>query len=338
MKLLTIAIPCYNSESYMEKCIESLLPGGSRVEILLVDDGSKDRTAEIADSYAARYPGIVRAIHQENKGHGGAVNTGIANADGFYFKVVDSDDWVDRDAYLTILDTLENLAREGQGVDMMISNFVYDKVGASHKKVMNYRHMLPTGQIFHWEDARHLWKGHYILMHSVIYRTRMLRNCGLKLPEHTFYVDNQFVYQPIPWVKNMYYLDVDFYHYFIGRDDQSVNEKNMIARIDQQLAVNYLMIRDYDLYRVPGRNRRHYMYNYLEIMMTISSIFLIRTDSPEADEKKKALWAYLKKQNPRLYRRMRMGVLGISLNLPGTIGKKIASAGYQISQMIYGFN
>ena len=338
MKLLTIAIPCYNSESYMEKCIESLLPGGSRVEILLVDDGSKDRTAEIADSYAARYPGIVRAIHQENKGHGGAVNTGIANADGFYFKVVDSDDWVDRDAYLTILDTLENLAREGQGVDMMISNFVYDKVGASHKKVMTYRHMLPTGQIFHWEDARHLWKGHYILMHSVIYRTRMLRNCGLKLPEHTFYVDNQFVYQPIPWVKNMYYLDVDFYHYFIGRDDQSVNEKNMIARIDQQLAVNYLMIRDYDLYRVPGRNRRHYMYNYLEIMMTISSIFLIRTDSPEADEKKKALWAYLKKQNPRLYRRMRMGVLGISLNLPGKIGKKIASAGYQISQMIYGFN
>lgn len=338
MKLLTIAIPCYNSESYMEKCIESLLPGGSRVEILLVDDGSKDRTAEIADSYAARYPGIVRAIHQENKGHGGAVNTGIANADGFYFKVVDSDDWVDRDAYLTILDTLENLAREGQGVDMMISNFVYDKVGASHKKVMNYRHMLPTGQIFHWEDARHLWKGHYILMHSVIYRTRMLRNCGLKLPEHTFYVDNQFVYQPIPWVKNMYYLDVDFYHYFIGRDDQSVNEKNMIARIDQQLAVNYLMIRDYDLYRVSGRNRRHYMYNYLEIMMTISSIFLIRTDSPEADEKKKALWAYLKKQNPRLYRRMRMGVLGISLNLPGKIGKKIASAGYQISQMIYGFN
>ena len=338
MKLLTIAIPCYNSESYMEKCIESLLPGGSRVEILLVDDGSKDRTAEIADSYAARYPGIVRAIHQENKGHGGAVNTGIANADGFYFKVVDSDDWVDRDAYLTILDTLETLAREGQGVDMMISNFVYDKVGASHQKVMNYRHMLPTGQIFHWEDARHLWKGHYILMHSVIYRTRMLRNCGLKLPEHTFYVDNQFVYQPIPWVKNMYYLDVDFYHYFIGRDDQSVNEKNMIARIDQQLAVNYLMIRDYDLYRVPGRNRRHYMYNYLEIMMTISSIFLIRTDSPEADEKKKALWAYLKKQNPRLYRRMRMGVLGISLNLPGKIGKKIASAGYQISQMIYGFN
>lgn len=338
MKLLTIAIPCYNSESYMEKCIESLLPGGSRVEILLVDDGSKDRTAEIADSYAARYPGIIRAIHQENKGHGGAVNTGIANANGFYFKVVDSDDWVDRDAYLTILDTLETLAREGRGVDMMISNFVYDKVGASHKKVMNYRHMFPTGQIFHWEDARHLWKGHYILMHSVIYRTRMLRNCGLKLPEHTFYVDNQFVYQPIPWVKNMYYLDVDFYHYFIGRDDQSVNEKNMIARIDQQLAVNYLMIRDYDLYRIPGRNRRHYMYNYLEIMMTISSIFLIRADSPEADEKKKALWAYLKEQNPRLYRRMRMGVLGIGLNLPGKTGKKIASAGYQISQMIYGFN
>ena len=96
MKLLTIAVPCYNSEAYMRKCIESLLVGGEDVEILIVDDGStKDRTPQIADEYAEKYPTIVRTIHQENKGHGGAVNTGIANATGLYFKVVDSDDWVD---------------------------------------------------------------------------------------------------------------------------------------------------------------------------------------------------------------------------------------------------
>ena len=106
MKLLTFAIPCYNSEAYMEKCIESLLPGGDDVEILIVDDGSHDRTAEIADAYEKKYPGIVRAIHQENGGHGEAVNAGIRNATGLYFKVVDSDDWVDLDAYRKILDKL----------------------------------------------------------------------------------------------------------------------------------------------------------------------------------------------------------------------------------------
>ena len=136
MKLLSIAIPCYNSEAYMEKCIESLLTGGEDVEILVVDDGSKDRTAEIADAYAEKYPTIVRAIHQENGGHGEAVNAGIRNATGLYFKVVDSDDWVNEEAYSKILKTLEELIRGPQTVDLLISNFVYEKQGASRKKVM----------------------------------------------------------------------------------------------------------------------------------------------------------------------------------------------------------
>ena len=106
MKLLSFAIPCYNSEKYMEKCIDSILIGGEDVEILIVNDGSKDRTAEIADAYEAKYPTICRAIHQENGGHGEAVNAGIRNATGRYFKVVDSDDWVDPDAYRAILSKL----------------------------------------------------------------------------------------------------------------------------------------------------------------------------------------------------------------------------------------
>ena len=102
MKLLSVAIPCYNSEAYMSKCINSLLIGGEEVEIIIVDDGSSDRTAEIADDYAEKYPTIVKAIHQENGGHGQAVNTGIKNATGLYFKVVDSDDWVNQDAYYEV--------------------------------------------------------------------------------------------------------------------------------------------------------------------------------------------------------------------------------------------
>ena len=109
MKLLTFAIPCYNSEAYMEKCIESILPGGEDVEILIVDDGSKDRTAEIADRYEREYPTICRAIHQENGGHGEAVNAGIRNATGLYFKVVDSDDWVDFDFYEKLYSAAKNI-------------------------------------------------------------------------------------------------------------------------------------------------------------------------------------------------------------------------------------
>jgi glycosyltransferase involved in cell wall biosynthesis len=128
MKLLSIAIPSYNSQDYMEHCIESLLIGGEDVEILIVDDGSKDRTAEIADAYEAKYPTICRAIHQENGGHGEAVNAGIRNATGLFFKVVDSDDWVDADAYMQVLDKLREFVVDGEAkLDMLLSNYVYEK-------------------------------------------------------------------------------------------------------------------------------------------------------------------------------------------------------------------
>ena len=127
MKILSIAVPCYNSQAYMRKCIDSLLEGGEDVEILVVDDGSSDETAQIADEYAEKYPTIVKAIHQENGGHGEAVNTGIRNASGIYFKVVDSDDWVQKEAYLEILSTLSMFVKGSYTVDMLISNFVYEK-------------------------------------------------------------------------------------------------------------------------------------------------------------------------------------------------------------------
>ena len=86
MKVLSIVVPCYHSEKYMKRCIDSLLVAGDDVEILIIDDGSyQDRTPQIADDYEQRYPGMVRCIHQENLGHGGAINTGLMNAKGMYF-------------------------------------------------------------------------------------------------------------------------------------------------------------------------------------------------------------------------------------------------------------
>ncbi|MCI9125019.1 MAG: glycosyltransferase family 2 protein [Eubacterium sp.] len=338
MKLLSITVPCYNSEAYMERCIESLLAGGEDVEIIIVDDGSRDMTPEIADAYAKRYPDIVRAVHQENGGHGAAVNTGIRHAKGLYFKVVDSDDWVDRESFEKILDVLRDIAGSDHILDMLISNFVYEKEGAKHKKVMKYTTALVQDQIFTWSDVRHIYKGQYLLMHSVIYRTKLLRECGLKLPEHTFYVDNLYVYEPLPYVKTMYYLNVDFYRYYIGRDDQSVNETVMISRIDQQIKVNKIMLEAYDLWKIPNKKLRKYMFNYLEIITVISTVLLIRSGTKENLEKKRELWGYIKQKDIRLFHRLRRGIMGNTMNLPGRGGRKISIAAYKIAQKVVGFN
>lgn len=339
MKLLSVAIPCYNSESYMRNCIESLLPGGDEVEILIVDDGSaKDRTAEIADEYERNYPGICRAIHQENGGHGEAVNAGLRNATGIYYKVVDSDDWVDQEAYKAVLATLRRFVYGNETLDMLISNFVYEKQGAKRKKVMNYRTALPKDRLFTWKDVKVFMLGQYILMHSVIYRTELLRECGLELPKHTFYVDNIFVYQPLPHVKTMYYLDVNFYRYFIGRTDQSVNESVMIGRIDQQIRVTKLMLDYYDMGKIQCGKLRRYMVRYLEIMMVICSILAIKSGTEENMAKKKELWEYLKKKDMLLFLRLRFGFLGQGMNLPGKGGRQVSIAGYKISQKFFGFN
>ena len=184
--------------------------GGDDVEIIIVDDGSTDSTGKIADEYAAAYPATVRVIHQKNGGHGEGLNTGILHATGLYFKVVDSDDWVDPESYREILHTLRSLCSGGCMLDLMISNFVYEKDGSKHKKVMRYNRILPRNQLFDWTETKNFKIGKYILMHSVIYRTQLLRDCRLVLPKHTFYVDNLFVYVPLPYVKTMYYLDVTF--------------------------------------------------------------------------------------------------------------------------------
>ena len=338
MKLLTITVPCYNSQDYMRRCIDSLLPGGDDVEIIIVDDGSTDSTGKIADEYAAAYPATVRVIHQKNGGHGEGLNTGILHATGLYFQVVDSDDWVDPESYREILHTLRSLCNGGCMLDLMISNFVYEKDGSKHKKVMRYNRILPRNQLFDWTETKNFKIGKYILMHSVIYRTQLLRDCRLVLPKHTFYVDNLFVYVPLPYVKTMYYLDVDFYHYYIGREDQSVNEHIMIQRIDQQIAVNKLMIDAYDLWKISNRHLRHYMLNYLEIITVISTVMLIKSGTEENLAKKRELWTYIKEKDIRLFHYLRNRMMGQTLHLPGKGGRGISLTLYKISQKVIGFN
>ncbi len=339
MKILTVAIPCYNSEEYMRKAIDHALVGGEDVEVLVIDDGSQDHTLEIAEEYERLHPDVVRAIHQENKGHGGAVNTGIREAKGIYFKVCDSDDYLDYDSYMKMLDALRKVITGPVTLDVMITNYIYDKEGAKKKRMMRYVGSFPEDRVFTWDEIEKPLNAHrYVLMHSLTYRTELLRECGLVLPEHTFYVDNLVAFTPLMYVKTLYYLNVPLYRYYIGREDQSVNEDIMIKRIDQQLLVTKLMIDSYRPELVKKKNQAEMITHYLSIIMIVSTILLLRIDTEESIKQRKELWDYLKKKDLFLYLRIRHSFLGRMINMPGEAGRKFAVNGYRLTQKFYGFN
>ncbi len=338
MKLLTVTIPCFNSQEYMRKAIDSVLECKDDVEILIVDDGSTDNTLEIAREYERNYPNTVKAIHKENGGHGSALNTGMANATGLYFKVLDSDDWFDKDSFHSVVDFLKNMLQHGDVLDMLVCNYVYEKPSANKQKEMNYFGAIPRGKIISWKKVMHFRITQNLLMHSIIYRTQLLKDCGLKLPEHTFYVDNIFAYYPLPYVERLYYLDVDLYRYYIGRSDQSVNEKVMIGRIDQQIKVVKIMIDCVNPYTIPQRPLRSYMIQYLALMMLVTSSLLIKDGSKESIQKRDDLWIYLKLTNLRLYKTITRLKYGYPVQLSSRISKNLIVKAYHILNKIYGFN
>ena len=343
MKTITFAIPCYNSADYMDKCIESILAcdtGRNDIEILIIDDGStKDNTGEKADEWHERYPETIYAIHKENGGHGSGVNAGLAAARGRYYKVVDSDDWLDADAMAQIMPYLRYQSELRDACDLVIGNYVYEKVYENTRTPINYANVFPTDREFTWNDVKHFKQSQYLLMHSVIYRTDLLRDIGLQLPEHCFYVDNIFVYVPLPAVTTMRYFDVDMYRYFIGREGQSVNEEVMMGRIDQQLRITRVMIDSVDLeMQVPSRKLQKYMENYLSMMMCICSVFLRMINTDEAEQKRKEIWAYLRQRQPKIYPHIRRSVLNIGTNIPTEFGRRLGLVGYHLAQKVFKFN
>lgn len=340
MKYITFTVPCYNSAAYMERCIDTLLGGGDLVEIIIVNDGSTDRTGEIADAYASEHPDIVRVIHQENGGHGAGVNAGLAAASGRYFKVVDSDDWLDEFALSTLIEQLKCWEAMNEEPDLIICNYLYDHLNERTVKRISYRNVFSHGKICGWEDIRSFRPSQYLVMHSLWYRTDILRESGIRLPRHTFYVDNLFANQPLPYVKTLCYLNLDLYHYFLGREDQSVNEKVLMNRIDQQIRVTKLVALSTDLDRLSKTQPKlaRYLIRNISIMMSISCIHLLLIGTPEAKQKRESLWLYIKNHNEKLYHNLKYKTLSGFTYLPGKIGDCLTLCGYRTAKRIYQFN
>lgn len=172
-KTLSFVIPSYNMEAYLDRCVNSLLSARKTddIEVLIVDDGSKDGTLAYAQKLERNNPGVVRAIHQENKGHGGAVNTGIAAATGAYVKVVDADDWVGPESLEEVMAVLRKEVKRDDPIDMLVTNYVYDKIEKRHKHVVNFRRAMKPGKRLTWDDLGRFGIAEYILMHALIFRT-----------------------------------------------------------------------------------------------------------------------------------------------------------------------
>ena len=340
LKLITFTVPCYNSAAYMDKCVSTLLHAGDEAEIILVDDGSADVTGAIADGYAARYPGIVRAIHQENGGHGEGINQGLRNATGLYFKVVDSDDWLDGEALDKLMALLRDFAKLEQPVDLVVTNYVYERVHENVQRPVRYHNALPEGRVFGWNDIGRFKQGQFMTMHTLIYRTALLHEMGLTLPKHTFYVDSLYAFQPMPSVRTIYYLNVDLYRYFIGRDDQSITEENMTRRIEQHMLVTRLLADSFDLEAMRSTNPKlaRYMNHFLSVLMMICTLYPLRSDNPEYIAKSDELWGWLKANHPATYRRMRYFTPNAVFLLPGRAGRAIDLFIYRIVRRFYKFN
>lgn len=201
MKIITFTVPCYNSADYMARCVDSLLTCGDDAQIIIVDDGSTDATGTIADAYAEAHPDIVEVIHKENGGHGSGVNAGLAHASGRYFKVVDSDDWLDTECLARLMKTLNDWEKEEHEVDLVLCNYVYDHLYENRTKAMRYKNVFDENKVCTWNDIKHFNPSQYLIMHALIYRTEILRECGIKLPKHTFFVDNLLPMYRCPILK-----------------------------------------------------------------------------------------------------------------------------------------
>lgn len=340
-KDITFCVPCYNSADYMDHCIDSILRGKGNIEIIIVDDGStKDDTGAKADEWAQRYPDVIKVIHQENKGHGGAVMAGLQAASGVYYKVVDSDDWLDPVALNLLLSKVRGFINSGSPVDLIVCNYVYEHTNSGTQKVIRYRGFLPQNRIFTWNEIGPFGPGQNLLMHSTIFRTQVLRESGVTLPEHTFYVDNIFVYVPLPHAKTLYYLPVNLYRYFIGREDQSVNESVQIKRLDQQMLVTRKMVEAHKLPDGVGNWKlAHYMANFLGLIVSASSIFALLEGTEKGLRARREMWDHIDSVDRDL--KTTLGLrqwMVLGSNLPGPIGRRTSVSLYRLAQRLYRFS
>ena len=235
-KILAIGIPSYNGEAYLDRCIPTFIDKDlmDKIEVIIVNDGSKDKTKEIAEKYKKLYPNTVRVINKENGGHGSAVNAALYSTNAKYYKVVDCDDWVETKELKKLVNFLEKndvdlVSSSYETVDMVtgLSSYINNNV-PEYEKIYNISELN--------------MKNIYISIHSTTYRTKLLTDNGIKLQENTFFVDVEYQLLPFEYVKTVAFVDYPLYKYMIGNVNQSVDKNNFVMRYDHHNRVIYRIL------------------------------------------------------------------------------------------------
>lgn len=298
-KVLTVAMPAFNVGRYLRDGIKTFLHSEilDDIEILIINDGSKDDTAAIGMAYQKEYPGTIVLVNKENGGHGSAINEGIARATGKYFKVVDGDDWVKADSFINYVKALKKLE-----TDVVMTPFtrINDTTGGREERGFTG---IQFDETYHVGEAIGLLGDRY-QMHSVTFRTAILKKIP-KISEHCFYVDQEYIAYPIKYAKSAFFLNEAVYQYRIGNDEQSMFIKNMQKNRDMHLRVikNILGFLKYE-------ELEQWQIDFLEdrikgLCVRQIRIYLSLDDRINARKELDGFTDFLQKEAPNLYRSLK---------------------------------
>ena len=236
MKVLSIIIPTFNMEKYLERCLLSLVNDKKtlkNLDIIIVNDGSTDNSLNIAMKYVELYPDSISIINKENGGHGSTINSGLKVAKGKYIKVLDADDWVDIDCFPSFVSDLKSV-----DVDAVITNYVYENVYNNSFEIVKFD-SIKSNKEYELSDYK---SKKYFSIHSITYKTKILKDNNITLDINTFYVDMEYLIYPLKYINNFIYFDYDLYRYFIGRPDQSVNASSFVKhRADHERVIKNIL-------------------------------------------------------------------------------------------------
>ena len=302
MKLLSVIIPAYNSEPYLEKCLTSLLSDEvkNELEVIVVNDGSTDRTAEIAAEYVASYPDTVRLISQENRGHGGALNTGCGAATGRYLKVVDADDWVKSEnlpAFLRCLASTES--------DVVLTH--HETIDVGNGEIKKWRsYPKAFGVPYRFEDVMADWKSfdRSLTFHGITYRTDFYRATQTVLSEHVFYEDHEYATLPCVHAASITPIDLFLYCYRIGDVAQSVSNENQLRRLSHTETVLRRLMKEWGELppSLSDGARRYYAMKVQGLLLSyLMTVLLVEKKKKLGRDKAEAMMAEVKKGLPEAY-------------------------------------
>lgn len=270
MKVLSLVVPTYNVEKYLERCLDSLVFDEKiqkDIEIIIVNDGSKDNSLKIAKEYEKKYPESIIVIDKENGGHGSTINAGLKIAKGKYFRVIDSDDWVNIIDFSKFVKDLKKMDE-----DIILNNYSRELLYSGKSIKFKYKNLEYNKHYDLDKFDYSLLKDDYFFMATSTFKTEKLRKSKVILDEKTFYVDMEFILLPFLEMDSMIYLNYDIYRYFIGRPDQSINIQSYVRNRKHHEKV---LLRLLEFYKNIKRNVKKKEYIFKIISQMLNSHYII---------------------------------------------------------------